>query len=701
MIRKLIFLVTFVASVSTVWAQEEKEVEEKEIIQEDSTLARSAEPKQKQPTLQAPSPTDESEKRPPISEYKIISFYKDTTLVDTSLTIQKDYKFNYLRKDDYGLQPINNVGRSYNSLIKVEEYPHVLPLFAARARHFNFMEVEDISYYRVPTPLTELYFKTTFEQGQQLDAFFTINTSPRLNLSMAYKGVRSLGKYKHALTSSGNLRSTLSYNTKNERYYMRTHFVAQDLMNQENGGISFAPELDDDSIETISGIDRYLGIGLSQEDFARAADRSSIDVSFQDAENKLIGRRGYLDHHYAIIKGTDSSRIAIRLGHIMDMTDKSYEYVQSAANELFGLSYKGTSRSGSKVKYENFSNQLYAEIANKYLGKLRVIGGIQDYNYGYNTILTQVDEVTGARTDITNRVLGEVTTIGGSYQLYHHGVDLKADVLNIISGDFEGHHANASLGYHYKGYGLQLGYQDNSVAPNFNFLLYQNDYVNYNWQRIGNSDPDLNFKNTETQKISLRLRARNFLTIEVDQTTIDNYAYFTKNEDLLTVPEQYDQSVELLKAQVSSNLKFKWFGVDNTITYQNVSSGSAVYKVPEIITRNSLYYQDHWFKKALFLQVGATFKYYSSYIADGYDPVLSEFYVQSESEQQLFKELGHRFGGFPQVDVFFNAKVRQTRIFFKVENFNEAFKQNNEFSAPGYATRDAVIRFGLVWNFFL
>ena len=31
---------------------------------------------------------------------------------------------------------------------------------------------------------------------------------------------------------------TLNYNTKNERYYAKTHLVAQDLMNQENGGLT-------------------------------------------------------------------------------------------------------------------------------------------------------------------------------------------------------------------------------------------------------------------------------------------------------------------------------------------------------------------------------------------------------------------------------------------------------------------------------
>ncbi len=110
------------------------------------------------------------------------------------------------------------------------------------------------------------------------------------------------------------------------------------------------------------------------------------------------------------------------------------------------------------------------------------------------------------------------------------------------------------------------------------------------------------------------------------------------------------------------------------------------------MTRHTLYYEDEWFKKALFLQTGITFRYFTEYNMNGYDPVLAEFYVQNDE----------KIGGFPMVDLFFNAKIKQTRIYFKYEHVNQLFNStNSHFSAPGYPYRDAVIRFGLVWNFFL
>ncbi|WP_103072505.1 putative porin [Aquimarina sediminis] len=615
----------------------------------------------------------EKKEKPPVTDYKIITIKNDTTYVDTTLTMQKDYKFNYLRRDDFELLPIHNVGQTYNSLAKREEKDHILPLFGARARHFNFMEVNDINYYHVPTPLTELYFKTTFEQGQQLDAFFTVNTSPRLNLSMAYKGVRSLGKYQHALTSTGNFRATASYVTKNDRYKVKSHFVTQDLLNEENGGLS------------TEGIDQYLGRGNFVGEESEFADRGSVSVNFQDAENILLGKRFYLNHQYAIIKKTDSTATGLGIGHIMDLTDKRYKYDQTAIapNGLLGESYVSANISDN-VALEDFNNQAFLDFENIWLGKLRLLGGSSNYNYGYNSILNQVNS-TGDQISITNRIKGDVYTVGAEYQNNYKGFQLFGDGMSIVSGDFDGYYFNAGAGYQLNDkYGIRAKIGASSVAPNYNFLLYQSDYINYNWQN--------DFDNIETQKIQVNIKASKIAEIEANYSKIDKYTYFTKNANDAITPMQFSESIDVLKVKLTQGLQYWKLGLDNTVMYQNVQGGEQVYNVPEFVTRNSLYYQDHWFKKnALFLQTGITFKYFSGYKADAYDPVLSEFYVQNTQE----------ISAYPQFDIFFNAKVRQTRIYFKYENIGEAFSQNNEFSAPGYATRDAVLRFGIVWNFFL
>jgi hypothetical protein len=125
--------------------------------------------------------------------------------------------------------------------------------------------------------------------------------------------------------------------------------------------------------------------------------------------------------------------------------------------------------------------------------------------------------------------------------------------------------------------------------------------------------------------------------------------------------------------------------------YQEVLNGENILNVPKIITRNTLYYSNHFFKKALYLQTGVIFNYFSEYNMNAYDPVLAEFYVQNNT----------KIGNFPRLDFFINAKVRQTRIYLKAEHFNSALTGYNYYSAPNYPYRDFTVRFGIVWNFFL
>ena len=171
------------------------------------------------------------------NQYRIITLQRDTTYVDTSLTIKKEYEYNYLRKDIFGLLPFANEGQTYAVLDYGLKSFTSFPEIGFSGKQFNYLGVNDIKYYSVATPVTELYFKTVMEQGQSVDAFITVNTSEHFNMSIAFKGLRSLGKYVNQLSSTGNFRFTTSYNSLNERYFLNFHFTGQDFLNGENGGI--------------------------------------------------------------------------------------------------------------------------------------------------------------------------------------------------------------------------------------------------------------------------------------------------------------------------------------------------------------------------------------------------------------------------------------------------------------------------------
>ncbi|MFI1772104.1 putative porin [Thalassobellus citreus] len=597
-----------------------------------------------------------------IEDYLIISYANDTTYVDTTLSIQKEYKFNYLRKDNFGLMPFSNLGQTYNSLTHNFQDTNLMPSFGARAKHFNYMEIEDINYYRVPTPLTELFFKTAFEQGQLADSFFTVNTSSQFNFSIAYKGMRSLGKYQNILASTGNFRFTSNYQTKNKRYNVRGHVVTQDLMNQENGGLQ-----DDNVAYFETGDPEFL-------------DRSILEVNFENAESMLRGKRFHLDHNYKIIKKKDSlSKNKLSVGHIISFEDKYYQYDQSTAQtNFFGDAFK-SSKLQERVTLEDFYSQVNLNYSNNIVGDLQFNVSANNYNYGYNKLVGLNGSI------IKNRLKGNIYSAGGKYHKQYKGFNLQAEAGLNMSGDFDGNFLKADAAFKLnKDLTLIASINHSSKAPNYNFLLYQSNYINYNWQN--------SFSNTETEQIAFQLKSKKIANIAVDYTTISDYTYFKKQDSISPVkPFQNSGTINYLRVKLEKEIKVGKFALHNTILYQNVDDANNTLNVPEITTRNTLYFASNLFNKAMYLQTGVTLNYFTKYNMNAYDPVLAEFYVQTERE----------YGEFPRLDFFVNAKVRQTRIFFKAEHFNSAFTGYNYYSAPNNPYRDFTIRFGIVWNFFL
>ena len=597
-----------------------------------------------------------------IEQYKIVSFKNDTTFVDTTLSIKKDYKFNYLREDNFNLIQFSNVGQTYNTLSEDFSNTETSPLFGARARHFNYMEVSDINYYQVPTPLTELFYKTAFSQGQLLDAFFTVNTSKQFNLSLAYKGLRSLGKYQHILTSTGNFRFTSNYVTKNNKYSARAHIVMQDLLNQENGGLTDA---DIDNFE--SGAPEFI-------------DRSVFNPNFENAENILEGKRFFLEQKFNIINSKDSlSYNSLSIGNIISFEDKYYQFKQTISDDFFGNAFRSNDLD-DKVTLESLVTKTYLNFNNNTIGDITFNLEYNKYNYGYNSVIILQDQA------VKSRLKGEVLSIGGVYRKSFGNFNLSSEAALNIIGDFKGNFIDVNVGYKINEDVLFNGTLNlNSTMPNYNYLLYQSDYINYNW------DNSNIFKNINTKQIAVSLQSNKLANITLDYTNIDNYTYFTKNSDNQVKPFQYQTTINYLRVKANKEFSYGKFALDNTIMYQQVINGEHVLNVPQIINRNTLYFSDHLFKNAMFLQIGITLNYFTEYNMNSYDPLLAEFYTQNET----------KIGAFPRLDFFINAKIRQTRIYLKAEHFNSSLTGYNYYSAPNYPYRDFTVRFGIVWNFFL
>lgn len=648
--------------------QEDSDLKVKDSISRTDSLSV----KKKKKPLPKEKPKRDSINEITIKNYKIISFARDTTFLDTTLTIQKEYKYNYLRKDDFELMPFSNIGQTYNSLGLDFDRTNMYPNLGAKAKHFNYWEVEDIQYYNVATPMTDILFKTTLEQGQLLDAMLTFNTSRRLNFSIGYKGHRSLGKYNSNQIRSGNFTTTTNYQSRNGRYNLRAHIAAQDIKSQENGGL----------------LEKELQFEAGDPDFR---DRPKVDVRFDDADNVVLGKRYYLEHAYKLMRrNRDSSyveRTSLSLGHTFGFETKYYQFLHTSGDAYFGdlILTPVNDKANLKTTY----NQLSLEFYNRTLGRLQGNVNIFHYNYFFNSVF-----FTEGGQEIGSGLNGTELALGADYEKTIGGFELQGAFRYNLSGELSGNILEASVGYrlndrnHFK-----VHLHSSSRMPDFNFLLYQSEYLNYNWQNT------VSFKKERVNSLEASFDSELLGSLSAKYTNLDNYAYFaadpllelTEGEEQATIrPFQEDTGISYIKLKYAKEFRLGKFALNNTVMYQTVSQEANVLNLPQLVTRNSLYFSSDVFKKAMYLQTGITLKYFSKYNMNGYNPVLGEFFVQDTEE----------LGGFPLLDFFINARIQQTRIFLKAEHFNSSFSGYNFYAAPNYPYRDFVIRFGLVWNFF-
>lgn len=609
------------------------------------------------------------EKTATIDLYKVITIDNDTTYIDTSLTIQKEYSHNYLRKDIFGLLPFANDGQTYNtlqySLTDFSPYPE----FGFKAKHFNFLEANQIRYYSVATPVTELYFKTTVKKGQSVDAFITLNTSENLNFSIAYKGLRSEGEYLNQLSSTGNFRFTTNYNTKNKRYFVKAHYTFQDILNEENGGVT--------TIENFESEDPNYN------------NRQRFEVYFNDAKSFLKGKRIFLDHNFRINSKKGDNNLY--LTHQFNYENKFFEYNQETVPSTVGsetVDRFGDSFLDSGINDQTRYNKMYNRVGliyeNTTLGTFQFF--VDDFrsNYYYNKILIFDNQNT-----IPSSFSQEINSAGGQYEYRHNKWNGKFLYSRSVTAQSLSN-LDTKLQYELNDE-IQLAFQYQNVnkLPNNNYNLHQSSFVQYNWSN--------DFKNEKINTIKANAISP-WIDAELQLSVLNDYLYFTDvataqqktDRTQIVAPAQYNGTINYLSLKISRELKFGHFALDNTILYQKTEQQDAILNVPEIVTRNTIYYSNYLFKKALFLQTGISLNYFSSYYANKYNPVIGEFFVQNEKQ----------IGNHPNLDFFINAKIQRTRIYFKAEHFNSALMGNNFYASPNNPSRDFTIRFGLIWNFF-
>lgn len=641
-----------------------------------------------------------------INDYKIMFMDGSEKDVDTSLSIEGEYTFNFLRKDYFEYLTFPNMGEGFNKMGYDFHSQPFTPQMGFRVKHFGYFEKEDIAYYEVPSPYTELFFKSTFQQGQNLDATLAINTSPKFNIAVSFKGFRSLGKYLASLSRARQFRLSSQYQTYNQRYRMRLHQTTQTLENQVNGGLtndsdyffknapnyvsadeSGNPILDENGNEQIVFYDGFL-------------DRNRLGTHIK-ADNVLSGKRYFMEHRYQLFPiKKDSTVYEMSVGLRTSLENKTYQYKQDEPGKYFNETYENTVVVDSTM-FNTIENNLFLSFKDKTLGQFNLDLYHHNWNYSIGPNEYEKDTV------LSNEIKANQIAVQARWEKEIFGFSSKAMVYKSLKNEYATQALRVNLSRNIiKDIILGASYNYRSQPLNFNFYLTQSDFREYNWE-----NSSLENQNFKTQ--SIFLSHPKWGSIKADWTSINNYTFFNNKTPLLQLNKRFilevlqtDKKIHYLKVRLDNRFDFGNFSWVNNLQYQKVNqeenteellSGPLALNVPKWLIRSTFMLTSSIFNKALFFQSGFTFVFFTDYYADQYNPILAEFVTQNNT----------KIGEYPRVDFFFNSKIKSSRIYLKLENISSPIEhlinidtQYDYYSAPFVPYRDFSIRFGLIWNFF-
>jgi len=641
-----------------------------------------------------------------VSDYKIMYLDGTEKVVDTSLSLEGEYTFNFLREDYFEYLPLPNMGEGFNKLgYNFHDQPFT-PQMGARVKHFGYFEKEDVPYYEVPSAYTELFFKSTFQQGQFLDTSLAINTSPRFNIAVSFRGFRSLGKYVSALSRSRQFRLSTQYQTYNQRYRLRMHQTTQSLENQVNGGLtndsvyffenapnyveadeSGNPVLDEDGNEQIVFYDGFL-------------DRNRLGTQIQ-ADNVLEGKRYFMEHRYQMLPvAKDTTAYKMAVGYSASLENKKYKFNQNRPGAYFFENYE-VSNVRDSTSFNTLENKLYIQYKDKVLGQFQL--DLYHHNWDYTLGPNEYEK----DTLLSNQIKASQLAAQARWQKDLFGITTSAMGYQSLNKDY----ATQALALDVKrplvkDILLGASYRYRSQPLNFNFYLAESDYKMYNWDNT-------HLENQQFNTRSVFISHPKWGRIQGEWTSIDNFTFLNNTTRLRDLNKKFsvevlqtDKKIDYFKARLDQRIDFGNFSWVNNVQYQKVNqeedpdailSGPIALNVPEWLIRSTLMLTSSIFNKALFFQTGATFVFFTDYYADQYNPLLAEFVTQNNT----------KIGEYPRVDFFFNAKIKSSRIFLKLENISAPIEHlididtpYDYYAAPFVPYRDFSIRFGLIWNFF-
>ena len=173
-------------------------------------------------------------------------------------------------------------------------------------------------------------------------------------------------------------------------------------------------------------------------------------------------------------------------------------------------------------------------------------------------------------------------------------------------------------------------------------------------------------------------------------STFSNYLYFREQVDpsayQQVLPFQSHGSQVIFSPELRMTLRlFRRLYLRPQVIYTSfLKNDDNAFQIPQVFFNGQVAYENALFKGNLIVQIGVDGHWKSAYHALSYDPSIQQFYVQQRATVAQFL----------LADIFFDAKLKRGKFFFKYHNLVQAFTKIGYVPTPTYQGQHSVLDFG-------
>ena len=542
--------------------------------------------------------------------------------------------------------------------------------------------IADTRFMNTTKPYTELGYLVGSKSEQQISILHTQNISPDWNFVLQYRLVNAPGTFNSQNTNHNNFRFNSDFTSKNQRYHAYLILMTNALQSSENGGI-----VDESFLVNPNPAyeDRFnIPTNLATTTFSS---RNFFNVKLSTG-NRYVDKHFLFRHQYDFGKTdsivNDSSVVKyflpkLRFENTWQLSGYNYNYLDvqaSGAPDFYKENYQ-IDAVPDTLNYQTSLNLLKGDFSFvqfpdsknplqfiKAGGSLLMYAPGSFWNAGrFGNAIAHGEYRNRTRNKKWDMLLyGEFFFLGRDLGNYSMQASLKRSL-------------GEKIGY------LELGFENINRTPSDiytrNLTFPVDTKRNLGDENVTSLNGSIYFS-----KIKTRLSLNYFL--------ISNYTYFSGYRTAAQYAPLFNFIRAGINKETSLGRKWKWY-LD---FYVQTVAGNAPIHLPLVYTRSRIAYEAKPFRN-LIVSTGADIRYHSDYFADGYSPVLGQFFYQSERKISIR----------PDVAAYVNFRIRSFTTYVRIENLNTAsmrygfgFKDNN-LAAALYPNPGMVFRLGIFWNF--